>query len=207
MTDIIYYPYLYPLLLNLVKMQNLKLSNFEEMIKNSMKYYQRLLPIIPLLLLISCSQQTPAKVPHTNVSQTPASVNNLGQKLPISAVATIPDGTQIQLEVALTRQQQAMGLMYRPALPDNRGMLFTFPSPQPVNFWMKNVPVPLDMVFMRKGVIQYVEASAPPCEKEPCPTYGPRTLIDQVIELRSGRAAELGLKKGDKVTINSIESP
>lgn len=202
MTDIIYYPYPYPL----VKMQNLKLSNIEEMIKNSMKYYQRLLLIIPLLLLISCSQQTPAKVPNTNISQIPATVNNLGQELPISAVATIPDGTQIQLEVTLTPKQQAMGLMYRPALPDNRGMLFTFPSPQAVSFWMKNVPVPLDMVFMRKGVIQYVEASAPPCVKEPCPTYGPRTLIDQVIELRSGRAAELGLKKGDKVTISPIES-
>ena len=187
-------------------MLNLKLSNIEEIIKNSMKYYQRLLAIIPLLLLISCSQQTPAKVPHTNISQTSASVNNLGQKLPISAVATIPNGTQIQLEVAKTPQQQAMGLMYRPALPDNQGMLFTFPSPQPASFWMKNVPVALDMVFMRKGVIQYIEASAPPCVKEPCPTYGPRTLIDQVIELRSGRAAELGLKKGDKVKIDSIKS-
>jgi len=187
-------------------MQNLKLSNFEEMIKNSMKYSQRLLPIILGILLISCSQQTPAKAPSTTISQTPASVNNLGQKLPISAIATIPDGTQIQLEVTLTPKQQAMGLMYRPALPDNRGMLFTFPSPQPVSFWMKNVPVPLDMVFMRKGVVQYIQASAPPCAKEPCPTYGPRTLIDQVIELRSGRAAELGLKKGDKVTISSNDS-
>ncbi|MEM1392345.1 MAG: DUF192 domain-containing protein [Cyanobacteria bacterium P01_D01_bin.116] len=168
-----------------------------------MKYYQRLLPILLGILLISCSQQTPAKVPNTHISQVPTSVNNLGQKLPISAVATIPNGTQIQLEVTLTPQQQAMGLMYRPALPDNRGMLFTFPSPQPVSFWMKNVPVPLDMVFMRKGVVQYIQASAPPCVKEPCPTYGPRTLIDQVIELRSGRAAELGLKKGDKVIIST----
>jgi uncharacterized membrane protein (UPF0127 family) len=176
------------------------------MIKNSMKYCQRLLPIVLGILLISCSQQTPAKAPDITVSQTPASVNNLGQELPISAVATIPDGTQIQLEVAQTPQQQAMGLMYREALPDNRGMLFNFASPQPVSFWMKNVPVPLDMVFLRKGVVQYIEASAPPCTNEPCPTYGPRTLIDQVIELRSGRAAELGLKTGDKVTISSKQS-
>lgn len=173
------------------------------MIKNSMKYYPRLLLIVLGILLISCSQQTPAKIPNKIASQTPQSVNNLGQKLPISAIAIIPDGTQIELEVARTPQQQAMGLMYRPALPDNRGMLFTFSSPQPASFWMKNVPVPLDMVFLRKGIVQYIEASAPPCEKEPCPTYGPRTLIDQVIELRSGRAAELSLKKGDKVIINS----
>lgn len=171
-----------------------------------MKYYQRLLPIILGIILIGCSQQTPAKTPDISVSPTPSSVNNLGQELPISAVAIIPNGTQIQLEVARTREEQAMGLMYRPALPDNRGMLFSFPSPQPVSFWMKNVPVPLDMVFLRKGVIQYIASSVPPCNQEPCPTYGPRTLIDQVIELRSGRAAELSLQKGDKVKISSIKS-
>lgn len=176
------------------------------MIKNSMKCCQRLLPVILGILLISCSGQTPAKTPSTTVSQTPTVVSNLGQELPISAVAIIPDGTQIQLEVAKTPKQQAMGLMYRPALPDNRGMLFNFASPQPVSFWMKNVPVPLDMVFLHKGVVQYIAASVPPCTKEPCPTYGPRTLVDQVIELRSGRAAELGLKKKDKVIINSIET-
>lgn len=171
-----------------------------------MNYCQKLLPIVLGILLISCSQQTPAQDPDITVSPTPISVKNNGQQLPISAVATIPDGTQIQLEVAQTPQQQAMGLMYRQALPDNRGMLFNFPSAQPVSFWMKNVPVALDMVFLRNGIVQYIEASAPPCTKEPCPTYGPRTLIDQVIELRSGRAAELDLKKGSKVTIKSTQS-
>ncbi len=168
-----------------------------------MKNCQRLLPIVLGILLISCSQQTPAQPPNITVSSTPTVVNNLGQKLPISAVAITPNGRKIQLEVARTPKQQAMGLMYRDALPDNRGMLFEFSSPQPVSFWMLNVPVPLDMVFLRQGIVQYIAASVPPCTKQPCPTYGPRTLIDQVIELRSGRAAELGLKKGDKVIINS----
>lgn len=175
------------------------------MIKINMIFRQILLPVALGVLLISCSQQTPAKSTVT-VSQTPPKVNNLGQQLPISAVAIIPNGTQIQLEVAQTPKQQAMGLMYRPALADNRGMLFKFASPQPVSFWMKNVPVALDMVFLRKGEIQYIAAKVPPCTKEPCPTYGPRVLIDQVIELRSGRAAELNLNIGDKVKINSIKT-
>lgn len=175
------------------------------MIKISMKRFQRLVPIVLGILLISCSQQTPAKIPVTP-SPNSTVVNNLGQELPISAVAIIPNGTKIQLEVARTPQQQSMGLMYRQALPDNRGMLFEFASPQPVSFWMFNVPVPLDMVFLRKGIVQYIAASVPPCMQKPCPTYGPTTLIDQVIELRSARAAELSLKKGDKVIINSIDS-
>ncbi|MHC5758751.1 DUF192 domain-containing protein [Nostoc sp.] len=161
-----------------------------------------LLSIVLSIFLMGCSMPTTAKPPSlTPGSQTPAP-KSLGQTLPISAQAIVPNGTTIQLEVAQTPQQQAMGLMYRSALPDNRGMLFGFPSPQPVSFWMKNVPVPLDMVFLHKGVVKYIQAAAPPCASEPCPTYGPNTPIDKVIELRSGRAAELNLKVGDTVKIS-----
>lgn len=167
-----------------------------------MNRWLNLLPTILGVLLISCSTPTPAKPP---VATTP--ILNQGQQLLISAEAIIPNGTRIQLEVAKTPQQQQMGLMYRPPLPDNRGMLFDFPSPQPVAFWMKNVPVPLDMVFTYKGVVQYITDSAPPCAQEPCPTYGPNKLVDRVIELRAGRAAQLKLKVGDRITVRFLNSP
>ncbi|ARV58630.1 hypothetical protein BZZ01_08260 [Nostocales cyanobacterium HT-58-2] len=169
-----------------------------------------LLLIVFGVLLAGCSLPTPAVPPtDTPTSQTQSPMysqgtpptRNAGQELPISAVAIVPDGTKIELEVARTPQQQAMGLMYRPALPDNRGMLFQFPSPFQASFWMKNVPVALDMVFLRDGVVQYVAASVPACNSDPCPTYGPETPINQVIELRSGRAAELGLAVGSRVKI------
>lgn len=165
-------------------------------------------------LLMSCSPSTTSESisvsNDTPITSTPTiqvkKLTNLGQKLPISAQAILPQGTKIDLEVARTPQEQSMGLMYRPALPDNRGMLFVFPSSQPVQFWMKNVPVALDMVFMNKGVIKYIQASAPPCDKDPCPTYGPNEPIDQVIELRSGRAAELNLRIGNSIKINFLKS-
>jgi uncharacterized protein len=129
-----------------------------------------------------------------------------GQQLPISARAEL-GGEEILLEVAETPMQQAMGLMFRPALPDDRGMLFPVSPPRRVSFWMMNVPVPLDMVFVYQGRIQGIEASAPPCTAEPCPTYGPgNQLVDHVIELRGGRAAELGLSVGDPVTITRLEA-
>ncbi|MBN3871775.1 MAG: DUF192 domain-containing protein [Nostoc sp.] len=159
-----------------------------------------LLSMLLSIFLMGCSMPTTAKPPSlTSGSQT--APESLGQTLPISAQAIVPNGTTIQLEVAQTPEQQQMGLMYRPALQDNRGMLFGFPSAQPVSFWMKNVPVALDMVFLRNGVVKYIQAAAPPCASEPCPTYGPNTPIDKVIELRSGRAAELKLKVGDIVKI------
>lgn len=125
----------------------------------------------------------------------------LGQMLPVTAKANFGQAV-IELEVARTPEQQAMGLMYRTSLADNRGMLFLFEEARYTQFWMKNVTIPLDMIFIRDGVIQAIFSDVPPCAAEPCPTYGPQTLIDQVIELKGGRAAELGLQKGDPVKIN-----
>ncbi|QLE58643.1 DUF192 domain-containing protein [Nostoc sp. TCL26-01] len=159
-----------------------------------------LIPLLLSILLMGCSSQTIAK-PAVDTTISPLPEANLGQTLPISAKATVPNGTIIELEVARTSEQQQMGLMYRPALPENRGMLFPFASPQPIKFWMKNVPVALDMVFLQNGVVKYIEAAAPPCAKEPCPIYGPDIPIDAVIELRAGRAAELNLRSGDSIKI------
>lgn len=130
-----------------------------------------------------------------------------GQVLPISAEAEIGDQI-IQFEVARTADEKAKGLMYRPPLPDDRGMLFLFDPPRPVRFWMKNTPSPLDMIFLHDGEVQAIIANVPPCEADPCPTYGPDrpTLIDQVIELRSGRAEELGLEVGDRIIIQFLDS-
>ncbi|MEM9482512.1 MAG: DUF192 domain-containing protein [Cyanobacteria bacterium P01_F01_bin.116] len=127
-----------------------------------------------------------------------------GQVLPITAQATMA-GETFDLEVARTSQQQQLGLMHRKALPDNRGMLFPFSPARPVGFWMKNVPVGLDMVFLYQGQVQGI-AEAPPCTTDPCPTYSPgRLLVDNVIELRIGRAAELGLEPGDQVEIRFLD--
>lgn len=124
----------------------------------------------------------------------------MGQTLPISAQVKVGEQT-IGLEVAKTEQQQAMGLMYRKQLEDNRGMLFSFNPPRPVGFWMKNCLINLDMVFLRHGKVVAITNNAPPCQKEPCPVYGPPVDVDQVIELRGGRAKELGIKQGDRLIV------
>lgn len=123
-----------------------------------------------------------------------------GQTLPITAQAIV-SGEKINLEVAKTPQEQAMGLMYRNFLPDDRGMLFSFNSPRQTNFWMKNCLISLDIIFLKSGTVKAIAENVPPCLADPCPTYGPNVLIDQVIELRGGRAAELDLKVGDRIVI------
>lgn len=129
-----------------------------------------------------------------------------GQMLPITAEVEL-GGQKIGLEVALTRQQQAIGLMYRDAMPDDRGMWFPISPARPVSFWMRNVRISLDMIFIYDGQIVAIANEVPPCITDPCPTYGPGSqVVESVIELRGGRARELGIEVGDDVDIFVLEN-
>jgi hypothetical protein len=159
------------------------------------------------LLVSGCSSPVASVLPEKNTAPHPSEFSlelaKVGQMLPISAQVRV--GNQlVQLEVAQTPEQQAMGLMYRSALDDNHGMLFPFSPARPVSFWMKNVAIDLDMVFLRNGQVIAVSSNVPPCKAEPCPFYGPKAPVDQVIELRGGRAAELGIKPGDRLPVQFI---
>jgi uncharacterized membrane protein (UPF0127 family) len=158
------------------------------------------------LLLFGCGA-TPSNNLNTNDSSiSQVEVKNQGQGLPTTAQAKI-NGQIIELEVAQTPDQQAMGLMYRSSLPKNRGMLFPFSQPRIAQFWMKNVSISLDMIFLKDGIVKAVFLNVPPCTVDPCPVYGPSTMIDQVIELAGGRAKELGVQAGDKIKIESMAKP
>jgi len=78
-------------------------------------------------------------------------------------------------------------------------MLFPIEPARNVRFWMRNVLIELDMIFLREGVVQAIIPNVPPCLTENCPNYGPDVPVDGVMELRGGRAAELGLKVGDRI--------
>ncbi|MCS6781947.1 MAG: DUF192 domain-containing protein [Gloeomargarita sp. SKYBB_i_bin120] len=114
------------------------------------------------------------------------------------------NGQRVLLEVAWTPEQQALGLMYRERLVPDRGMLFPFYPPRPVQFWMKNMRAPIDMVFLRENRVIAIYPNVPPCPRDPCPTYGPDDLVDAVIELAPGRAQQLGLRVGDTLIVRLI---
>ena len=100
------------------------------------------------------------------------------------------------VQVAATEEQQEHGLMFYRSLPADQGMIFPYEPPQDVSFWMKNTLIPLDMVFIRAdGTIARI-ATAKPLDETPVPAGEP---IAAVLEIRGGRAAELGIRAGDKV--------
>lgn len=163
------------------------------------------------ILLLSCPLPAQSVPPLQSQnppvqSQPDVKPTGQGQKLPESAEVTI-GGQNIRLEVAKTAEEQSIGLMYRTNLAKDRGMLFVFANPSPIRFWMKNTLIPLDMIFMSNGVVKYIGAKILPCPADPCPSYGPeqKIAIDQVLELPSGRAAELKLKVGDRLKVRQIQ--
>jgi len=102
------------------------------------------------------------------------------------------------VEMAITGEQQAQGLMFRKELAPDAGMLFPFPQNRVANFWMKNTVIPLDIIFIRSdGTIESIAANTVPYSLDGVRSGEP---VAAVLELAGGRAAELALKPGDVVS-------
>jgi uncharacterized membrane protein (UPF0127 family) len=88
--------------------------------------------------------------------------------------------------------------MFRTALGPDAGMMFPFDPPRPASFWMRNTLIPLDMIFIRTdGTIARIAANAVPRSETPIAVD---ETLTGVLEIRGGRAAELGIHAGDRVT-------
>ena len=87
--------------------------------------------------------------------------------------------------------------MFRRSLAGNHGMIFPYDPPQEVAFWMKHTLIPLDIIFIRSDgtIVRITKAKA--LDLTPLPSGEP---IASVLEIRGGRAAELGIGEGDIVT-------
>ncbi|MDE0302332.1 MAG: DUF192 domain-containing protein [Gammaproteobacteria bacterium] len=101
------------------------------------------------------------------------------------------------VELALTPEAQAQGLMYREDLPDDAGMLFVYDHPDVRTMWMKNTPLSLDMLFIDPdGVIRRIVRDTIPLS--PSTIIGPRNIL-YVLELRAGVTRKLGIDTGDRI--------
>lgn len=123
------------------------------------------------------------------------------QQLPVSAIAVVGD-KKVELEVAKNPQELKYGLKFRSSLPQNRGMLFEIGKPQKVRFWMQDVKIPLDIIFIQPdGSVNRVATNTPPCHKEPCPLYYSTASVNRVLELNAGAAKQLGIEPGTTIQI------
>ena len=101
------------------------------------------------------------------------------------------------VEMAVTPEEQAKGLMFRRELPEGQGMLFDFHQEQPASFWMKNTYISLDMIFIRAdGHILRIAENTVPLSETIVPSGGP---VRAVLEVIAGTARKLGIEPGDRV--------
>jgi uncharacterized membrane protein (UPF0127 family) len=107
-----------------------------------------------------------------------------------------------QVEVADTPAKREMGLQYRRELADDRGMIFIFPVESQQSFWMKNTPIPLDMIFINRDrkIVGIVEQTTP----FSLDARSVATPSRYVLEIKGGLAKRYGIQAGDAVRFEGI---
>jgi len=104
------------------------------------------------------------------------------------------------VELALTPEEKSRGLMYRESLPKDRGMFFIYEREGEHSFWMKNVLIPLDIIWIDKDKkVVYMAENCRPCPELPCPSIKPDNHAKYVFEINAGLASEIGLSVGDQL--------
>lgn len=107
-------------------------------------------------------------------------------------------GQRYQVEIADDDSERVRGLMFRDAMPADRGMLFIHDAEMPLAYWMKNTRIPLDILYFddeRRLVSQ--QRGVPPCSAgNRCPSYPSNAPARYVLELNAGEAARMELQDG-----------
>ncbi|MGC1412398.1 MAG: DUF192 domain-containing protein [Acetobacteraceae bacterium] len=114
-------------------------------------------------------------------------------------VITTRDGVhhEFSVEMAITPDQQTVGLMFRPSVPAEGGMLFDWGIPRDSQMWMRNTISPLDMVFINAdGTIRSIAENTVPQSLAVIDSRGP---VRATLELAAGTTARLNIRVGDKV--------
>lgn len=121
-----------------------------------------------------------------------------GEPLELLSITTSTGEYRFMVEIADDDAERQRGLMERPPLADDRGMLFQFPDVAERGFWMHNTPSSLDIIYIdpRGRIVSIVKRAAPESDAI-LPSNGPAS---GVLELRAGRTDEIGAKPGDRVS-------
>lgn len=104
---------------------------------------------------------------------------------------------EYEVELAVTRQEHAIGLMHRHEMAENHGMLFLNETIRFNSFWMENTYISLDIIFVKfDGTISNIVANTIPLSRDQILSTSP---VLAVLELNAGQAAKIGLRAGDMV--------
>ncbi|MCW3475014.1 DUF192 domain-containing protein [Limobrevibacterium gyesilva] len=118
-------------------------------------------------------------------------------KEPLTIVTHDSKRHEFIVEMALTPAQQTIGLMFRPKVPPDGGMLFDWGAPRPSQMWMRNTVSSLDMLFINAdGSIRHIAERTVPQSLAIVDSNGP---VRATLEVAAGTAERLDIRVGDRV--------
>lgn len=110
---------------------------------------------------------------------------------------------KIDIELADTPNERALGLMYRKGMDENQGMFFIFKEEEPRSFYMKNTEFSLDIIYLNKDLqIVSIVKRAKPYDESSMPSEAPAMYV---LEINGGLSDKWGIDVGDNITYQLIK--
>lgn len=139
-----------------------------------------------IVLLASCRKETP-----------PQSADDFSLR-----EVTLPYGQIIKVETMIDTRDLLRGMMYRTSIAPDHGMLFVHPKPGQYSFWMYQMQIPLDTIWLSGDhrIVEILE-NLPPCPTRAslCPHYGGSKNSEFEIQMGGGMAKKYGLQVGQTI--------
>ncbi len=153
--------------------------------------------LLPILLLALSACAAPSSSPHP-APEARASMSSPSAATIRDVTLVSPAGTRVTVrsEVVTTEAAREHGLMGREDLRPNTGMLFVFPQPMPLSFWMKNTLIPLDVLYFAADGSWIASYAMTPCTADPCTIYSTQQSGLYALEVPAGSAATWGIGEG-----------
>ena len=107
---------------------------------------------------------------------------------------------KVNIDIAKSPQERALGLSYRKYVGSYDGMWFVFEEDTDGGFWMKDMVIPLDIIFVdSSGFIVDIKENQQICEEDFCPTIKPSKPYRYVLEVNANFCKENGITIGDSI--------
>ncbi|MEK7556792.1 MAG: DUF192 domain-containing protein [Patescibacteria group bacterium] len=162
--------------------------------------------------------RTPSSSPLSGgeISSSPLPSLDKGRLGGVSGETVCPDFQEgevtvgeVELTVSLanTQAEKTKGLSGCSELPEKAGMLFPYKPAKTVTFWMKNMVMPIDIVWIHEGRVIGIEpnipAPTPGVPEKELPQYASPGSVDAVLEIKAGGAEEYGIVQGTEISWNN----
>ncbi|MFA5258082.1 MAG: DUF192 domain-containing protein [Opitutales bacterium] len=147
--------------------------------------------LVALLLLGGCGGCSSPKAQDSTRTST------IAERLPLSI-----DGVRLDIQIAVTKSEQAHGLMFRNELADGDGMIFVYKEPQRMSFWMNNVPIPLSVGFFdREGVLKEILHMLP---RDTRTVFSSGDRVQYALEMDDGWFERHGVRPGARMDMTLL---